>query len=132
MEGNTMKFDTPDMPDESHQTSLSPQVNSVCHCVHLKLKGPLHIEKLRELLKRVRTSVPGLIEIHFGENVNASGKNVDSVQGNTHALFSRHQNGQYLKMYKTHPARMDLMNYLMSRAECPPTVVDFVNISSSL
>ncbi|CBZ28171.1 conserved hypothetical protein [Leishmania mexicana MHOM/GT/2001/U1103] len=127
-----MELSPSNAKEEAHHTSLNPQVNSVCHCAHLRLKGPLQVEKLRELLKRVRTTVPGLIELHFGENMNVSGSNAYSAQGNTHALFSRHQNGQYLKMYKTHPAHMDLMTYLMSMAERPATVVDFVNLTSSL
>ncbi|CAG9576676.1 conserved hypothetical protein [Leishmania major strain Friedlin] len=127
-----MELNSSKAKERAHHKSLNPQVNSVCHCAHLRLKGPLHVEKLRELLKRVRTTVPGLIELHFGESMNVSASSADSAEGNTHALFSRHQNGQYLKMYKTHPAHMDLMNYLMSRAERPATVVDFVNVASSL
>ncbi|CAJ1028926.1 hypothetical protein Q4I30_005014 [Leishmania utingensis] len=127
-----MALDAANSKEEAHEKSLNPLVNSVCQCVHLKLKGPLQLEKLCELLKRVRTSVPGLIELHFGESMTLSTNKTDSAGGNTHALFSRHQNGHYLRMYQIHPARMDLMNYLMSTAERPATVVDFVNVTSSL
>ncbi|KAG5475305.1 hypothetical protein LSCM1_03418 [Leishmania martiniquensis] len=127
-----MEIDAANANEEFHPASLNPKVNSVCHCTHLRLKEPLQLDKLRELLKRVRSSVPGLIEIHFGENVKYSASRTDSTDGNTHALFSRHQNGHYLKMYHTHPARVDLMNYLMSKAERPATEVNFVNITSSL
>ncbi|KAG5501424.1 hypothetical protein JKF63_03237 [Porcisia hertigi] len=117
---------------ESHQKSLNPHTNSVCHCEHLKLKEPLQIGEVRELLKQVRASVPGLIEIHLGENMNICAGKPDATGGSTHALFSRHRNAHYLKIYYTHPARVNLMNKLMSKAERPAAVVDFVNIVSKL
>lgn len=120
------------MPQE-RQVSLDPAVNSVCHCVHMKLKGELDREKLDVLLKKVRLNVPGLIELHFGKNdMNAYPKKTESSAGNTHALYSRHENGHYLKEYQTHPDHLNLMNFLLSYAERPPTVVDFINIRSHL
>ncbi|KAG5475825.1 hypothetical protein CUR178_03538 [Leishmania enriettii] len=127
-----MEIDGAKANELAHPMSLNPRVNSVCHCAHLTLKGPLQLDKLRELLKRVRSSVPGLIEIHFGENMKTPVHRMDCVEGSTHALFSRHQNGHYLKMYHIHPARVALMNYLMSKAERPAAEVNFVSIASSL
>ncbi|KPI88027.1 hypothetical protein ABL78_2903 [Leptomonas seymouri] len=128
-----MEIDAVSAVPEERQQSLLPAVNSVCHSVHLKLKDELDGEKLSELLKKVRQNVPGLIELHFGANdMQAYPKKTESPDGNTHALFSRHQNGQYLKIYQTHPAHLELANYLLSKAERPPTVIDFVNIKSHL
>jgi hypothetical protein len=118
---------------EERQKSLDPAVNSVCHCVHLQLKGELNKAKLGALLKKVRLNVPGLIELHFGKNdMHAYPKKTESPGGNTHALFSRHQNGHYLRVYQLHPDHLELANFLLSHAERPPTVVDFVNITSHL
>ncbi|KPA80879.1 hypothetical protein ABB37_04291 [Leptomonas pyrrhocoris] len=120
------------LPEEK-QHSLDPAVNSVCHSVHLKLNGELDREKLMQLLKKVRLTVPGLIELHFGANdMNAYPKKTESPDGNTHALFSRHQNAHYLKAYQQHPAQLELANFLFSKAERLPTVIDFVNIKSNL
>lgn len=128
-----MEIDAVSAVPEERQQSVDPAVNSVCHCVHLKLSGELDMKKLAALLKKVRLSVPGLIELHFGKNdMNAYPKKTESPDGNTHALFSRHQNGHYLKVYQVHPAHLELANFLLSKAERPPTVVDFVNIKSNV
>ncbi|KAK7201780.1 Stress responsive A/B Barrel Domain [Novymonas esmeraldas] len=128
-----MEIDAASAHQEIRQESLDPMVNSVCHCACLSLKGPIDVETLRELLRRVRTTVPGLIELHFGENdMKAYPNKTDSANGKTHTIFSRHQNGHYLKVYHNHPARVQLMKYLQNFTDGPATVLDFVSVSSNL
>lgn len=112
-------------------TSTVCQNGSVHHAVLFTLKkDQVEMEKVRSLVDGCLRSVPGLIELHVGEEQpKLFDTKVDRSQGATHVLVSRHVNAEALKIYATHPEHIKLAKYLMSHAAAPPVVGDIFSCS---
>lgn len=128
-----MEINESDKPfvQEDSMMALDPSEHSVTHCVLMQLLSDPDENTLRHHLARVRTRVPGLIELHFGKNNTYKGKNQDPA-GNTHAMVSRHVNAAALVAYQKHPDLVALSRFIFSHMSRPPMVVDFVNVPSKL
>lgn len=99
---------------------------SVIHAVLFTLnKDQVDMRTVRSLVDACLHNVPGLIELHVGEEQpKLFDTKVDRSNGATHVLVSRHVNAAALKAYATHPEHIKLAKYLMGRATAPPVCGD--------
>ncbi|ESL05660.1 hypothetical protein TRSC58_06682 [Trypanosoma rangeli SC58] len=77
-------------------------------------------------LSVLREKVPGLLELNFGPvGQNLYPNYVDSSNGYTHCLVSKHLDPTHLKVYAEHPDHLTLVNLLKTTMTKPPLRVDF-------
>ncbi|RNF06772.1 diagnostic antigen [Trypanosoma rangeli] len=104
---------------------------NICHVVLFcldaaKVAMVLPDDVLLHHLNVLREKVPGLLELNFGP----AGRNlypdyVDSSNGYTHCLVSKHLDATHLKVYAEHPDHLALVSLLKTSMTRPPLRVDF-------
>lgn len=66
-------------------------------------------------------AVPGLVEIHLQPTDNSPWEGyVDASRGYTHALVSRHESVEALRLYADHPKHKALQTRMAPCVEAPP------------